>query len=147
MTDPGPRSGSRSQPPTNVGDSQVQCLEERPGECDVRIPRSRRPIAMEDDQTGDGSFYSVSSPSHPGGIALSVFEKAEALADNLEAQFQQVPDLSVLAFTVIVDVALRAYFVAPAIEPKLTTPRRFTKPSGVLSSVRRRPRMVSGTGP
>jgi hypothetical protein len=56
-------------------------------ECYTRIPRSRRPVAVEDDQTGDGSSYSFSSPGHPGGIALSDSEKAEALADNLETQF------------------------------------------------------------
>jgi hypothetical protein len=39
----------------------------------------------------------------PGGIALSDFEKAEALADSLEAQFQLVDDLSDPAFTETVD--------------------------------------------
>jgi len=37
-----------------------------PVECDTRIPRSRRPITVEDDQTGDESSYSVSTPGHLG---------------------------------------------------------------------------------
>jgi len=41
---------------------------------------------------GDESSYSVSSPAHPGVIALSDAKKAEALADNLETQFQPVID-------------------------------------------------------
>jgi len=43
----------------------------------------------------------VPTPSPPlvttGGVALSDSEKAEALADNLEAQFQPVKDPSVPA--------------------------------------------------
>jgi hypothetical protein len=58
----------------------------------------------------------------PGGIALSGSEKTEALADNLETQFQPVIGPSVPAVTEMVDVALRSYFLAPATEPKLTTP-------------------------
>jgi len=50
----------------------------------------------------------------PGGIALSDSEKAEALAENLEAQFQQVTDLSVPAVIETVDVALRSYLLSPA---------------------------------
>jgi len=41
-------------------------------------------------------------------------EKAEALADNLEAQFQQVTDPSVPAVIEMIDVAMRAYFISPA---------------------------------
>jgi hypothetical protein len=44
----------------------------------------------------------------PGGIALSDSEKAEALADSLEAQFQPVADPSDPAVIETVDVALRA---------------------------------------
>ena len=57
----------------------------------------------------------------PGGIALSDSEKAEALADTLETQFQPVADPSVPAVE-MVDVALRSYFQTPASEPKLTNP-------------------------
>jgi hypothetical protein len=53
----------------------------------------------------------------PGGIAVSDSEKAEALADNLETQFQAVTEVFET-----VDVGLRSYFVAPASEPKLTNP-------------------------
>jgi hypothetical protein len=58
----------------------------------------------------------------PGGIALLDSEKAEALTDNLETQFQPVTDPSVPAVIEMVDVALRSYFLTPASEPKLTTP-------------------------
>jgi hypothetical protein len=57
----------------------------------------------------------------PGGIALSDSEKAEALAGNLEAQFQLVTDLLILAIINTVDVVLRSYFFSPASEPQLTT--------------------------
>ena len=49
---------------------------------------------MEDDQAGNESSYSVSPLVTPGGIALSDSEKAEALADNLETQFQPATDPS-----------------------------------------------------
>jgi hypothetical protein len=58
----------------------------------------------------------------PWGIALSDSEKAEALADNLETQFQPVNDPSVPAVIEMVDVTLRSYFLSPASEPQLTTP-------------------------
>ena len=58
----------------------------------------------------------------PGGITLSDSEKAEALADNLEAQFQPVTDSSAPAVIEMVDVALKSYFMTPASEPKLTNP-------------------------
>jgi hypothetical protein len=56
----------------------------------------------------------------PGGIAVSDSEKAEALADNLETQFQPVTDPSVPAVTETANVGLRSYFITPASEPKLT---------------------------
>jgi len=61
-------------------------------------------------------------PGHPGGIALSDSEKAEALTDNLEAQFQPVTDPSVPAVIEVVDVAPRFYFMTPASEPNLPNP-------------------------
>jgi hypothetical protein len=63
----------------------------------------------------------------PGGLALSDSEKAETLADSLEAQFQPVDDPSDPAFTEMVDVAMRAYEYAPASEPTLTTPSEVIK--------------------
>jgi len=54
------------------------------------------------------------------GESLSDSEKAEALADNLEAQFQPVTDPSVPAVIEMFDVALRSYFMTPAREPNLT---------------------------
>ena len=58
----------------------------------------------------------------PRGIALSDSEKAEALANNLDAQFQPVTNPSVPAVIEKVDVALRSYLMTPASEPKLTNP-------------------------
>jgi hypothetical protein len=57
----------------------------------------------------------------PGGLALPDFEKAEALADILEAQFQPVNDPSDPAVIEVVNKTMRAYEYAPASEPKLTS--------------------------
>ena len=93
-----PRSEGRGQPPAEVGDPPAQRVEKRPVEGYTRIPRSWRPIAVEDDKAGDEISYSTHPPLiASGGIALSDSEKAEALADNLEAQFQPVTDPSVPA--------------------------------------------------
>jgi archaellum component FlaG (FlaF/FlaG flagellin family) len=56
------------------------------------------------------------------GLALSDSEKAEALADSLEAQFQPVNDPSDPAAIEMVSDAMRAYEYAPASEPKLSSP-------------------------
>ena len=69
---------------------------------------SRGPIAVEDDQAGDESSYTISPMVTPGGIALSDAEKAEDFADNLEAQFQTVTDPSVPANIETLVVALRS---------------------------------------
>ena len=58
----------------------------------------------------------------PGGFAFSESEKAEALAVNLENQFQPVTDPSVPAVIEVVDLGLRSYIMAPASDPKLTIP-------------------------
>jgi hypothetical protein len=58
----------------------------------------------------------------PGGLALSDSEKAEALADSLEAQFQLVNDPSDPAVIEMVNEAMRAYVYAPTSEPKPTSP-------------------------
>jgi len=69
------------------------------------------------------SFPTQSHPLvTPGGIALSDSEKAKALADNLEAQFQPVTDPSVPAVIEKFDVALRSYLMTPASEHNLTNP-------------------------
>jgi hypothetical protein len=67
----------------------------------------------------------VPTPSPPWsarGESLSETEKAEALADTLETQFQLVTDPSVPAVIEMFDVALRSYFLTPSSEPKLTNP-------------------------
>jgi hypothetical protein len=58
-------------------------------ERDAQITRSRRPNAVEDDQTLDERPYSISPLVTPGGIALSDFEKAEALADSWRESFSR----------------------------------------------------------
>jgi hypothetical protein len=68
----------------------------------------------------------VPTPSPPlvtqGGLALSYSQKAEALADGLEAQFQQVNDPPDPEVIEMVGEALEAYSYAPASEPKLPNP-------------------------
>jgi hypothetical protein len=67
----------------------------------------------------------VPSPSPPlqvpEGLALSDFEKAEALADSLQVQFQPVNDPLDPAVTEMVNEAIWAYEYAHASEPKLTS--------------------------
>jgi hypothetical protein len=77
---------------------------------------------VEDDQTRDESSYSNTPLVTPGGTALSDSEKAEALADILETQFQPVTDPLAPAVIEMVDVVLRSYFMSPASEPKKTNP-------------------------
>ena len=83
----------------------------------------------------------------PGGISLLGSEKAEALADSLEAQFQTVTDPSEPAVIEAVDVALRAYCYAPASEPMLTNPVEVQDAIGVSKSARHQALTVSRTGP
>jgi hypothetical protein len=91
----------------------------------------------------------VPSPSRPlqllGGLGLSDAEKAEALADSLEAQFQPVDDPSDPAFTEMVEVAMRAYEYAPASEPTFIPPRpqRSYWPSGDSTLARLQARTIS----
>jgi len=63
-----------------------------------------------------------SPPCSPRGKSLSHSEKAEALAENLETQFQPVTDPSVPAVLEMVDKALKSYFMTPANGPKLSQP-------------------------
>jgi hypothetical protein len=58
----------------------------------------------------------------PGGTVLSDPEKAEALANTLESQFQLVNDPSDPVVIEKVTEALQAYYYASASEPKLTNP-------------------------
>jgi len=73
--------------------------------------------AVEDDQTGDEISYSASFPDYPGDITLSYSEKAESLAESLEAQCQLITVPSFLAFIGMCDVALR-----PTSRPKQSNP-------------------------
>jgi len=58
----------------------------------------------------------------PGGIPLSDSQKAEALADNLETQFQPVTNPSVPAVIEVVSVARRSSIMTTASKPNLTNP-------------------------
>jgi hypothetical protein len=65
----------------------------------------------------------VTTLSFPlGGIPLLDSEKAEALAESIEAQFQPVNEPSDPAVIETVDEALRAQSCAPASKPMLTNP-------------------------
>jgi hypothetical protein len=79
-------------------------VEDRPVEHDTRIPKSRKPIAV--DEAGDGNPHSITPPVTPGGLALSDAEKAEASADSLEAQFQPVSAPTIPAAIEMVEVDL-----------------------------------------
>jgi hypothetical protein len=101
---------------------------------------------MEDDKTDVESSYSISPLVTPGGIALSVSEKAEALADSLEAQFQPATVPSVPAVIEMVDLAVESYFQTPASEPKLTNPDEVQEAIRALRLARLRALTVSRTG-
>jgi hypothetical protein len=69
---------------------------------------------MEDDKCLDASTH----PSHwqvPRWLAVSDSEKAESLADSLEARFQPVDNPSYPEFTYMVNEAMRAYQNAPQV--------------------------------
>jgi hypothetical protein len=68
---------------------------------------------VEDNKAVDDISYSVSPLVSQGGIALLESEKAVAFADNLEAQFYPVTDLSFPAVIETVSMGLRSYFMTP----------------------------------
>lgn len=74
----------------------------------------------------------VQDPTPPlrtaAGLALSDSDKAEALADSLEAQFQPVPiDPTRPPEVALIDETVLAYLFTPACTPKLTTPTEVCK--------------------
>jgi hypothetical protein len=79
-------------------------------------------VAVEAGREGDENPDSFAPLACAGGLALSDSEKAEALSDSLEAQFQPVKDPSSPAVIEVVNEAMRAYEYSPASEPKLTCP-------------------------
>jgi hypothetical protein len=91
-------------------------------------------------------FPTPSPPWSSRGVSLSDSEKAEVLADNLEAQLKQATVPSAPAVTEMADVALRSYFVTPASKLKLTL-TSFTKTSEVSRSARLKAQAVFRTGP
>ena len=85
-------------------------------------------------------------PWSPRGIALSDSEKAEALADSLETQFQPVIDPSAPAVIERVDVVLRSYFLTSASEPNFINPDEVHETIKVSRSARLRTQMEFRTG-
>jgi len=85
----GPRSENRDQPPTEVGDRPVQRVEKRPVECDIGILRSRRPVAAEDEQTGDESSYSTSPSGHSEVSLSQTLKKPKPLPTCWRLSFSQ----------------------------------------------------------
>jgi len=63
------------QPPAEDGNPPAQWAEKRPAECDNRIPWSRRPMAVENDQMSDQSSYSV-YPWSPRGYRSIIFRES-----------------------------------------------------------------------
>jgi hypothetical protein len=112
----GPSSESRRQTPADVGDPSVQRVEGSV-ECYMN-PSIPKTILCGGWPNAWWGFLLL--PGHPARNR-SQTEKAEALTDNLESQFQPVTDPSVPAVE-MVDVALRSYFLTPASQHKLNTP-------------------------
>jgi len=74
-----------------VGDPPAQQVEKRPVERYTRIPWSWRPIALEDDQTGDESSYSI-NPWSPQGESLSwTLRKPKTLQTIWRPSFSRWP--------------------------------------------------------
>ena len=93
----------------------------------------QRNFTLESLDPGDQSLWKmtrrvmrISTPSPPlftpGVLTLLDSEKAEALADSLEAHFQPVNNLSEGAVIEVVNEVMWAYSFAPASEPKLSNP-------------------------
>ena len=109
----------------------AQLVEKRPVECDTSLPRSRRPIAVEDDQTGDDRSYSMSSSGHPGESLSQTLRKPKPLPKVSRLSFSRWHP-SVLAVIEMVEVALMSYFLTLASEPKLTNPDKVHEAIGGL---------------
>ena len=77
-----------------------------------------------------------------GGLAFSDSEKAEAIADSLDARFQLVNDPSNPAVIGVFNEAVRAYSFSPANEPNYPTLPRFKTPFGLSKSARHQVRTV-----
>jgi len=67
-------------------------VEERPVKSHTRIPRSQRPVAVEDDQAGDESSYSVSRWSPRGNCSLFL-RKSRPLLTLWRLSFSRWPIL------------------------------------------------------
>jgi len=89
---------------------------------------------------------SIPTPSPPlttvGGLVLSDSEKAEALADSLEAPFQPVNDPSKPAVTDVVNSAVRTTLFLPPESLNHPTLQRFKIPFGLSKSASSQVRTV-----
>ena len=90
-------------------------------ERNARIPRSRKPITVEDDQMGDQSSYSISTPGHPGGNRSLTLRKPKSSL-TVWTHFQPVTDPTIPTFIDMVDVALRSNSLINATKANLTNP-------------------------
>jgi hypothetical protein len=93
------------------------------------ILRQCGPISVEAGRDGDEIPDSSPPLLVPGGLVLLDSEKAEAIADSLEAQFQPVNDPSSPEFIQVVNEVMRAYEYAS--EPKLTSPSEVLESKGL----------------
>jgi hypothetical protein len=59
-------------------------------ECDTRIPRSRRQIAVDDDQERDARFYSVSPWSSQGESLFQIMRKPKHLPTIWRLSFSRL---------------------------------------------------------
>ena len=84
---------SQGQPPAEVGDPPAQRLEKRAVERNTWIPRPRRPIAVEDDQMGDESSYSISPLVTPGESFSQTLKKPQPLSTVWRLSFSWRPIL------------------------------------------------------
>ena len=81
---------------------------------------------MEDDKTDNEDRRTESDlVKTPIGLAYSDLQKAEALASNVESQFQPVPVPPAVVETV--RVAMQSFALTQTSEPQITTPAEVSK--------------------
>jgi hypothetical protein len=76
-------------------------VEEGSVERSAGILGQRGAVDVEEDEAGNAIYHSFAPLQVSGGLALSDSERAEALADSLEAQFPPTYEPSDVAFSEI----------------------------------------------
>lgn len=94
----GTRSERKSQPHPDDGVLSAERLEEETVDRNSRVLGHWAPLATEFEKEGDASSHPFGPLQLPRGLAVSDPEKAQALADDLEAQIQLVEDPSKTTF-------------------------------------------------